>query len=80
MADVKGDLSGLSRPGAGGEKGSKRAAETGDDWRATGFPAQFLSLGEGVSSATAGVILRSLLNLEANGGDTFFGEPEHRPE
>ncbi|MBP2474313.1 DNA helicase HerA-like ATPase [Crossiella equi] len=30
----------------------------------------------GVSSATAGVILRSLVNLEAQGGDTFFGEPE----
>ncbi|MGW4480738.1 helicase HerA-like domain-containing protein [Rhodococcus triatomae] len=30
----------------------------------------------GVSSATAGVILRALVNLEADGGDTFFGEPE----
>ncbi|MBO0840110.1 MAG: DUF853 family protein, partial [Sciscionella sp.] len=30
----------------------------------------------GVSAATAGVILRALLNLEAAGGDTFFGEPE----
>ncbi len=30
----------------------------------------------GVSAATAGVILRALLNLEAGGGDTFFGEPE----
>ncbi|RMI32996.1 helicase HerA-like domain-containing protein [Nocardia stercoris] len=30
----------------------------------------------GVSAATAGVILRALVNLEAEGGDTFFGEPE----
>ena len=152
MADVKGDLSGLSRPGAGGDKVTRRAAETGDDWRAEGFPVQFLSLGEGgsgvpvratitsfgpillskvlglndtqestlglifhwadsrglalldtkdlraviqhltgdegkedlkglggVSAATAGVILRALLNLEAAGGDTFFGEPELDP-
>jgi DNA helicase HerA-like ATPase len=152
MADVKGDLSGLSRPGAGGDKVAKRAAETGDDWQAAGFPVQFWSLGDGgssvpvratitsfgpillskvlglndtqestlglifhwadsrglplldtkdlrsviqhltddegkedlkglggVSSATAGVILRALLNLEANGGDTFFGEPELDP-
>ncbi|WP_181697867.1 helicase HerA-like domain-containing protein [Nocardia sp. GTS18] len=33
----------------------------------------------GVSSQTAGVILRSLVNLEAEGGDTFFGEPELDP-
>lgn len=30
----------------------------------------------GVSAATAGVILRAIVNLEADGGDTFFGEPE----
>jgi DNA helicase HerA-like ATPase len=30
----------------------------------------------GVSSTTAGVILRALLNLESEGGDTFFGEPK----
>ena len=34
----------------------------------------------GVSSATAGVILRALVNLEADGGDTFFGEPELETE
>jgi len=33
----------------------------------------------GVSSATAGVILRALVNLEAAGGDDFFGEPEFDP-
>ncbi len=30
----------------------------------------------GVSKATAGVILRALANLEADGGDVFFGEPQ----
>ncbi|WP_084613918.1 helicase HerA-like domain-containing protein [Nakamurella lactea] len=30
----------------------------------------------GVSSATAGVILRAVTNLEAQGGDRFFGEPQ----
>ncbi|MFE2994849.1 helicase HerA-like domain-containing protein [Nocardia sp. NPDC059246] len=33
----------------------------------------------GVSAQTAGVILRALVNLEADGGDTFFGEPELEP-
>ncbi len=30
----------------------------------------------GVSKSTAGVILRALANLEADGGDVFFGEPQ----
>ena len=30
----------------------------------------------GVSTATAGVILRSLVTLQTQGGDEFFGEPE----
>jgi Bacterial protein of unknown function (DUF853) len=33
-----------------------------------------------VSPATAGVILRALVNLEAEGADTFFGEPELVPK
>ena len=33
-----------------------------------------------VSTTTAGVILRALVNLEADGGDTFFGEPELEPD
>src|ERR1700712_4415652 len=32
MADVKGDLSGLSRPGAANDKTEQRAKDTGDDW------------------------------------------------
>ncbi|AKN16594.1 hypothetical protein MHAE_18737 [Mycobacterium haemophilum DSM 44634] len=41
--------------------------------------ADLKSLG-GVSSTTAGVILRALVNLEAEGGDTFFGEPKLDPQ
>ena len=33
-----------------------------------------------MSSTTAGVILRALVNLEGEGGDTFFGEPKLDPE
>jgi len=33
----------------------------------------------GVSTATAGVILRSLVTLETQGADRFFGEPEFEP-
>lgn len=153
MADVKGDLSGLSKPGEPGEKITQRAADTGDQWAPTAYPVEFLSLGtsgvgvpvratissfgpillskvlglnqtqestlglifhwadqqglalldlkdlraviqyltseEGkpqlkalgaVSTTTAGVILRALVNLEAEGADTFFGEPELEPE
>ncbi|OBI44766.1 helicase HerA-like domain-containing protein [Mycobacterium colombiense] len=152
MADVKGDLSGLSRPGKGDDKTAARAKDTGDTWEPTGFPVEFLSLGTkgigvpiratvdsfgpvllskvlglnatqestlglifhwakdqnrrlvttdnlrgaigyltsdagkedlkslgGVSATTAGVILRALVNLDAEGGDTFFGEPKLDP-
>ncbi|USX48718.1 helicase HerA-like domain-containing protein [Lentzea sp. HUAS12] len=152
MADVKGDLSGLSRQGAESDRTKTRAADTGDDWQPQSFPVQFLSIGTGgigvplratvtsfgpvllskvlglndtqestlglifhwadsrglplldtkdlrsviqhltgdegkadlkgiggVSSSTAGVILRALVNLEAQGGDRFFGEPELDP-
>ena len=33
----------------------------------------------GVSSTTAGVLLRALVNLAGEGGDTFFGEPKLDP-
>ncbi|WP_436494787.1 helicase HerA-like domain-containing protein [Actinokineospora sp. HUAS TT18] len=149
MADVKGDLSGLTRAGESNDKITARSTDTGDDWTPTAYPVQFLSLGTsgigvpvratisgfgpillskvlglndtqestlglifhwadskglplldtkdlraviqhltsdegkadlqgigGVSSATAGVILRALSNLDAQGGNEFFGEPE----
>ncbi|MGW6035220.1 helicase HerA-like domain-containing protein [Gordonia terrae] len=152
MADIKGDLSGLSRAGAGDDKIADRSGQTGDDWQPAAHPVEFVSLGSegigvpvratitsfgpillskvlglnatqestlglifhwadkkglplldlkdlrsviafltgdegkaelkgigGVSRQTAGVILRALSNLEADGGDTFFGEPEIEP-
>src|SRR6185312_3768597 len=45
VADMKGDLSGLAAPGAAGDRISKRAAETGDEWQPTGYPVEFLALG-----------------------------------
>uniref|UniRef100_UPI00286E1F90 helicase HerA-like domain-containing protein n=1 Tax=Nocardioides sp. TaxID=35761 RepID=UPI00286E1F90 len=148
-ADIKGDLSGLSVPGAGGEKIEARALSVGQQWTATGFPTEFYALGGqgigvplrvtmtsfgpmllskvlglndtqesslglvfhyadqaglplldladlravvqfltsdegkadlkglgGLSSATAGVILRELISFQSQGADAFFGEPE----
>ncbi|MGN5239597.1 MULTISPECIES: helicase HerA-like domain-containing protein [unclassified Rhodococcus (in: high G+C Gram-positive bacteria)] len=154
VADVKGDLSGLSAAGETSDVLAARAVDTGDDgWSPTGFPVRFYSLGTegvgipvratvtafgpillskvlelnatqestlglifywadmnglalldlkdlrqtiahltsdegkaelqgigGISKATAGVILRAIVNLEAAGGDTFFGEPELETE
>src|SRR6201993_4764063 len=147
MADGKG---GLSRPSP---PGGERAKETGDNWQASAFPVDFLSLGTkgigvpvratiasfgpillskvlglnatqestlglifhwadqknyelldlkdlrevisyltsddgktelkslgGVSAQADGVILRALVNLEAEGAYTFFGEPELKPK
>src|SRR3954470_17998719 len=148
-ADIKGDLSGLSTPGEDNPKVSSRAASVGQQWKATGFPVEYLALGGqgsgiplratmssfgptllakvlglndtqesslglvfhyadsaglplldladlravvgfllsdegkadlkglgGLSSSTAGVILRELVAFEDQGADAFFGEPE----
>jgi hypothetical protein len=51
LADMKGDLSGLAVPGAGGEKLLARTKALGQDWQPTAFPVEFLclgGLGEGV--------------------------------
>src|SRR5579875_1101916 len=45
MADVKGDVSGIASPGQDGDKIQQRAKEVGEQWEATGFPTEFLSLG-----------------------------------
>lgn len=149
LADIKGDLTGLSTPGTPTEKLSARTASVGMDWSAKSFPVEYFSLGGngvgvpiratissfgplllsrimelnetqesclqlifhyadtknlelydlkdlraviqfltsdegkpelenlgGVSKATAGVILRELVTLEAQGMGSFFGEPE----
>nr|WP_035903915.1 helicase HerA-like domain-containing protein [Knoellia subterranea] len=148
LADIKGDLSGLASPGEANEKLTSRATSIGQDWQATAYPTEFLSLGGqgkgvpiratitdfgptllskvlglndtqesslglvfhyadknglalldlkdlraviqhlvsdegkpelkalgGLSSATAGVILRELIAFEDQGADAFFGEP-----
>ncbi|PWI16561.1 ATP-binding protein [Streptomyces sp. Act143] len=149
LADIKGDVSGISAPGEPGDKVRERARDVHQQWTATGFPAEFYALGGighgipvratvtdfgplllakvlqlnqtqeqslglifhyadtkglelvdlkdlravvtfltsdegkpelknigGLSTATAGVILRSLTAFEAQGMADFFGEPE----
>ncbi|GHE70456.1 DUF853 family protein [Streptomyces vinaceus] len=149
LADIKGDVSGISAPGTPNEKTAQRAAEVGQQWEATGFPSEFYSLGGigagipvratvtsfgpvlmskvlqlnqtqeqslglifhyadakglelidlkdlravvaflvsdqgkaelkgigGLSTVTAGVILRALTAFEQQGASEFFGEPE----
>ncbi|NJC23525.1 hypothetical protein BJ994_002601 [Arthrobacter pigmenti] len=149
LADIKGDLTGLSTPGTASEKLGKRTTSVGQKWEPASFPVEYFSLGGdgvgvpvratisdfgplllarvldlnetqesslqlvfhyadraglelfnladlravigflisddgkpalqelgGLSKATAGVILRELITLEAQGMDRFFGEPE----
>ncbi|MCR6647911.1 MAG: DUF853 domain-containing protein [Cellulomonas sp.] len=45
VADIKGDLSGLSVPGGSSDKLLARTASIGQDWVATASPVEFLSLG-----------------------------------
>ncbi len=148
-ADVKGDLSGLSKAGEQSDRVAARVGELGIEWSPAGRPITFLSLGGlgpgvpvratvssfgpqllakvmganetqsssltllfryaddnalplldladlgevlryltgdegkaalkgigGLSSATAGVLLRKIVELEEQGAEAFFGEPE----
>ncbi|WP_346768508.1 helicase HerA-like domain-containing protein [Streptomyces sp. R301] len=45
LADVKGDVSGVSAPGEDGAKVRERAAQVGQEWTPTGFPCAFYGLG-----------------------------------
>jgi DNA helicase HerA-like ATPase len=45
VADIKGDLSGLSQPGLGDEKLTARTSSVGQEWTATGYPIEYLALG-----------------------------------
>lgn len=149
LADVKGDVSGISAPGQDNPKVRERAGQVGQSWEAAGFPCEFYALGGigtgiplratvtsfgpvllskvlqlnqtqeqslglifhyadskglelydlkdlkavtgflvsdvgkpelkgigGLSSTTAGVILRSITAFEQQGASDFFGEPE----
>src|ERR687893_695003 len=40
LADVKGDLSGMARPGERGPKTDARAADTGEEWAPTAYPVE----------------------------------------
>src|ERR1700761_432211 len=79
MADVKGDLSGLAKPGEANDKTTARAKDTGDDWQATGFPVEFLSLGtDGVGvpiratvASFGPVLLSKVLGLNATQESTL---------
>ena len=44
-ADIKGDLSGLGRPGVPSEKLSARTASVGQEWTARGFPTELYAIG-----------------------------------
>ena len=44
VADIKGDVSGIAAPGESSARVTQRATETGYAWKATSFPAEFLSL------------------------------------
>lgn len=149
LADIKGDVSGISAPGTANEKIEERAKDVAQEWEATGCPSEFYSLGGigpgiplrstvtsfgpvlmskvlqlnqtqeqslglifhyadtkglelidlkdlravvaflvsdkgkselkgigGLSTVTAGVILRALTAFEQQGAAEFFGEPE----
>ncbi|MFD3543610.1 helicase HerA-like domain-containing protein [Streptomyces sp. NPDC058662] len=149
LADIKGDVSGISAPGTPGPKVEERAAEVAQRWEAAGCPSEFYALGGigpgipvrstvtsfgpvllskvlqlnrtqeqslglifhyadtkglelvdlkdlravvaflvsdqgrpelkgigGLSTVTAGVILRALTAFEQQGAAEFFGEPE----
>ncbi|NUU22990.1 MAG: DUF853 family protein, partial [Streptomycetaceae bacterium] len=45
LADIKGDVSGIARPGEASDKAAARAKDVGQDWRPNGYPCEFYSLG-----------------------------------
>ena len=50
VAGIKGDLSGLAAAGEPGDRISRRAADTGDDWQPTAYPLEFYAIG-GIAEA-----------------------------
>jgi DNA helicase HerA-like ATPase len=45
LADIKGDVSGMSAPGSPNEKITARTAEIGQDWQPAAYPVEFYALG-----------------------------------
>lgn len=54
LADIKGDVSGISAPGTDGEKVRERAGQVGQEWHARGFPCAFYGLGAPVPASRSG--------------------------
>ena len=79
MADVKGDLSGLARPGEGNDRTAARAKDTWDNWEPAGFQVEFLSLGTGglgvpvraTVDSFGSVLLSKVLGLNATQESTL---------
>lgn len=58
LADMKGDLSGMSAPGEASDRTLTRAKDVGQEWTGEGFPLEFLCLG-GIGS---GVPIRATMS------------------
>ena len=58
LCDVKGDLTGLAEPGTSSEKLLSRTAANGQQWAASAFPVELLSLG-GANAQFPGVPVRA---------------------
>jgi len=79
MADIKGDLSGLSRPGVSNDRIVARAQQTGDDWAPQQNPVEFVSLGgEGIGvpiratiTSFGPILLSKVLSLNATQESTL---------
>ena len=57
LADIKGDLTGLATPGAGGEKVEARMSALGQEWTGAAYPVELLSLGgQGAGAAVRATV------------------------
>ena len=78
MADIKGDLSGLSRPGVSNDRIVARAQQTGDDWAPQQNPVEFVSLGGRIGvpiratiTSFGPILLSKVLSLNATQESTL---------
>ena len=81
MADVKGDLAGISQAGGGSPKVDVRVVQLDlKDLRAMSQhaaenAAEYQTAYGNISAASVGTLQRALLQIEAEGGNQLFGEP-----